>query len=145
MVNIKIRNFHPADAPAVIALWQRCDLVVPWNDPQRDIERKLADSPDLFFVCEIDDRLITSCMAGYDGHRGWIYYLAVDPDYRRQGIATQIMRHAEAALNKRGCPKIDLMVRDTNQPVIDFYHRIGYKKDPVVVLSKRLIEDDPGN
>ena len=142
MVNLKIRNFYPADAPDVIDLWQRCDLVVPWNDPQRDIERKLADSPDLFFVGDIEDRLIASCMAGYDGHRGWIYYLAIDPDYRRQGLAAQIMQHAEAALKVRGCPKIDLMVRDTNQPVIDFYHRIGYKIDPVLVLSKRLIDDD---
>ena len=141
MVNFIIRKFYPTDALAVVDLWQRCDLVVPWNDPLRDIERKLTDSPDLFFVGEIDDKLIASCMAGYDGHRGWIYYLAVDPDYHRQGLATQIMRHAEAALKALGCPKIDLMVRDTNQPVIDFYQRIGYKKDPVCVLSKRLIDD----
>ena len=80
MVNFKIRKFYPTDALAVIDLWQCCDLVVPWNDPQRDIERKLTDSPDLFFVGEIDDKLIASCMAGYDGHRGWVYYLAVDPD-----------------------------------------------------------------
>jgi len=142
MVNFKIRKFYPTDALAVIDLWQCCDLVVPWNDPQRDIERKLTDSPDLFFVGEIDDKLIASCMAGYDGHRGWVYYLAVDPDYRRQGLAAELMQHAEAALKALGCPKIDLMVRDTNQPVIDFYQRIGYKKDPVCVLSKRLIADE---
>ena len=142
MVNLKIRKFHPADAPAVINLWQRCNLVVPWNDPQKDIDRKLADSPNLFFVGENDERLLVSCMAGYDGHRGWIYYLAVNPDYRRQGLATQIMQHAEAVLKARGCPKIDLMVRDTNQPAVDFYQRIGYKKDLVCVLSKRLINDE---
>ena len=142
MVSLKIRKFNPTDAPAVIVLWQSSDLVVPWNDPQRDIDRKLADSPDLFFVGEIDDRLIAACMAGYDGHRGWIYYLAVDPDFRRQGLATQIMQHAEAVLKARGCPKIDLMVRDTNQPAVDFYQRIGYKKDPVLVLGRRLIDDD---
>ncbi|MBC8402469.1 MAG: GNAT family acetyltransferase [Candidatus Marinimicrobia bacterium] len=142
MVKVKIRKFHPADAPAVIDLWRRCELVVPWNDPRRDINRKLADSPDLFFVGENNERLLVSCMAGYDGHRGWIYYLAVDPDFRRRGLAAQLMQHAEAVLKLRGCPKIDLMVRDTNQPVIDFYHRIGYKKDPVLVLSKRLINDD---
>jgi len=141
MVNLKIRKFQPVDASAVIDLWQSCGLVVPWNNPQKDINRKLADSPDLFFVGEIDDRLIASCMAGYDGHRGWIYYLAVDPDCRRQGLAAQIMQHAEVELKVLGCPKIDLMVRDTNQPVIDFYQRIGYKKDPVCVLSKRLAED----
>lgn len=142
MIGLTIRPYKYEDEKAVIDLWRHCNLVVPWNDPQKDIDRKLADSPDLFFVGEIDDRLIASCMAGYDGHRGWIYYLAVDPGFRRQGLAAQIMRHAEAVLKSRGCPKIDLMVRDTNQPVIDFYHRIGYNKDPVLVLSKRLIDDE---
>ena len=81
-------------------------------------------------------------MAGYDGHRGWIYYLAVDESWQRQGIATMMVRHAEAELLNRGCPKIDLMVRNTNEKVIAFYKSIGYGDDPVVVLSKRLIEDE---
>lgn len=141
---MKIRLFERRDTQTVIDLWQRCGLVVPWNDPRRDIERKLADSPELFFVGEMDTRLVTVCMAGYDGHRGWIYYLGVDPDCRRQGLAARIVYHAESVLKARGCPKIDLMVRDTNQAVIEFYQRIGYKKDPVCVLSKRLISDEPG-
>ncbi len=142
MIGLAIRPYRSEDEKAVIDLWQSCGLVVPWNDPRRDIERKLQDSADLFFVAELHYRLVATCMAGYDGHRGWIYYLAVDPDFRRQGLAAQIMQHAEAVLKARGCPKIDLMVRDNNQPVIDFYQRIGYKKDPVCVLSKRLIDDE---
>ena len=82
-------------------------------------------------------------MAGYDGHRGWIYYLAVAPELRRRGIAAKLVEISEAELVKLGCPKIDLMVRNTNQAVIEFYQAIGYGEDPVVVLSKRLIEDPP--
>ena len=124
-----------ADHGDTIALWQACGLVVPWNNPEQDIARKCADSPELFFCGRADGRLVASCMAGYDGHRGWIYFLAVHPDYRRRGYA--------ALLVERGCPKIDLMVRNSNDEVIEFYRAIGYDLDPVVVLSKRLRQDDP--
>ena len=116
--------------------------MVPWNDPAADIARKCADSPELFFVGEVDGGLVASCMAGYDGHRGWIYYLAVSPAMQRRGLASKIVAHAEAALAAAGCPKIDLMVRDSNHSVQAFYHSIGYVTDPVTVLSKRLVEDD---
>ncbi len=138
---MKIRKYKPSDADSTIALWQSCNLVVPWNDPRKDIERKLADNPDLFFVAESDGKIVGTCMAGYDGHRGWIYYLAVEPQLRRKRIAAKMMDHAEKMLKEMGCPKIDLMVRDSNQLVINFYQRIGYKKDPVCVLSKRLSDD----
>lgn len=141
--DIEYRIFRPADETGVIELWQQCGLIRPWNDPRADIARKLADSPELFFVAARDGRPVATCMAGYDGHRGWIYYLAVAPALQRHGIATKIMGIAEAELTNMGCPKIDLMVRDTNQAVIDFYRAIGYRDDPVVVLSKRLIEDEP--
>ena len=107
-----------------------------------DIKRKLEDSAELFFVGEIEDReVIATCMAGYDGHRGWVYYLAVDPKFRRQGIGAKLMKHAEKVLRDHNCPKIDLMVRDSNRSAIEFYQQIGYQKDPVSVLSKRLISD----
>ncbi|MDH3387527.1 MAG: GNAT family acetyltransferase [Gammaproteobacteria bacterium] len=138
-----IRNFEHGDEAGVIALWQRSGLIVPWNDPRADIERKCADSPDLFFVALTDGALIASCMAGYDGHRGWMYYLAVDDACRRQGIATMLVQYVEAELVKLGCPKIDLMVRNNNEGVSAFYRSIGYTPDPVTVLSKRLIEDEP--
>lgn len=138
-----IRIYRKEDEQQIIDLWLECNLTTAWNNPQRDIERKLQDSPELFFVGEIEGKIIASCMAGYDGHRGWIYYLAVKPKLQRQKLASEIMGHAEQALRKIGCPKIDLMVRKTNQSVISFYHKIGYNDDPVVVLSKRLEQDEP--
>ncbi len=141
MTNLLIRNYATADEAELIGLWRECGLVVPWNDPCADIARKCADSPGLFFVGEIDERIAASCMAGYDGHRGWIYYLAVAPRWQRRGLASQIVSHAEAALAALGCPKIDLMVRNSNHSVQAFYKSIGYGEDPVTVLSKRLIVD----
>jgi len=142
MSKLQIRSYRADDEATLIRLWQQCGLIVPWNNPQADIARKAADSPDLFFVGTTDEGLVASCMAGYDGHRGWIYYLAVDDTWQRQGIATRMVRHAETELLNRGCPKIDLMVRNTNQAVLAFYKSIGYADDPVVVLSKRLIENE---
>ncbi len=139
---IRIRLYKLPDEPAVIALWRKCGLVVPWNDPKKDIARKLAENPDQLFVAEAGGEIVGSCMSGYDGHRGWIYYLAVAPEHRRRGLATRLMRHAEEDLRRVGCPKIDLMVRDTNAEVIAFYRAIGYGQDPVVVLSRRLEDDE---
>jgi len=133
--------FRNTDRDAVIDLWIECGLIVPSNNPVSDIERKIADSPDLFFVGEINGKVVASCMSGYDGHRGWIYYLAVKPSLRKRSIASNLMRHAENALEELGCPKIDLMVRKNNEQVISFYRKIGYDEDPVVVLSRRLYED----
>ena len=144
-VQLIIDSYCDADRAETIALWQACGLVVPWNNPQRDIERKCADSPELFFIGRADGRLVGSCMAGYDGHRGWIYFLAVHPDSQRRGYAARLVAHAEARLRELGCPKIDLMVRDSNAAVIEFYRAIGYQRDPVVVLSKRLRDDEPHN
>ncbi len=143
MKEMIIRTYEPEDELQVIGLWMECNLIAPWNNPKRDIERKLNDSPELFFVGEADSKIITSCMAGYDGHRGWIYYLAVKQNLRRHGVASKIMKHAEQELRRIGCPKIDLMVRKSNEEVISFYHKIGYKDDSVVILSKRIIEDSP--
>lgn len=138
-----IDTFRNPDRADIIALWQACGLVVPWNNPEQDIARKCADSPGLFFTGRVGGRLVASCMAGYDGHRGWIYYLAVHPDCRRRGYAARMVAHSEASLSELGCPKIDLMVRNGNDSVIGFYQAAGYALDPVVVLSKRLQADEP--
>ena len=131
----KIRSYQASDESAVIELWHRCNLVVPQNDPQKDIEMKRKVQADLFFVGTISGRAIATVMAGYDGHRGWIYYLAVDPDYRRQRIGRRMMENAESALKKRGCPKINLQVRTSNQAVVAFYERLGFSNDDVICLG----------
>lgn len=135
---LKIRTYQASDESAVIDLWHRCNLVVPQNDPKKDIKTKLKVQPDLFFVGTLNSRSVATAMAGYDGHRGWIYYLAVDPDYQGQGIGRRMMERAETTLNKRGCPKINLQVRTSNPGVISFYEHLGYSNDDVVGLGKRL-------
>ena len=140
---MQIRPFQPPDESAVIALWQRCDLVRPWNDPRKDIQRKLAEHPELFLVGLIGDKLIATVMAGYEGHRGWINYLAVGPAHRRLGCGRQLMAEVERLLRTLHCPKINLQVRTGNRSVIEFYQRLGYSVDQVVSLGKRLENDDP--
>lgn len=137
-----IRSFAPADAEAVVALWQTCGLVRPWNDPHKDIARKLGEQPELFLVgCLGDGRVVATAMVGFDGHRGWVYYLAVAPGQRRLALGRAMMDRAEALLTERGCPKVALMVRSDNAEVIAFYERLGYAQDKVAVLGKRLIPD----
>ena len=126
----------------VVVLWEACGLLVPWNDPRRDIQRKLEVQPELFLVGCLDGKLVASVMAGYEGHRGWVNYLAVHPDYRRRGIGKQMMGRVEELLLGLGCPKINLQVRKTNREVINFYQGIGFKNDEVIGLGKRLIADD---
>jgi ribosomal protein S18 acetylase RimI-like enzyme len=140
---LMIRPYAPRDEEAVIRLWLRCDLVVPWNNPRQDIERKLKVNPDLFLVGEIRGNLVATCMAGYEGHRGWINYLATDPDYRRQGIAARMMEVAEEKLIAMGCPKINLQVRAGNKDAVAFYEAVGYELDDIVNMGKRLIDDEP--
>jgi ribosomal protein S18 acetylase RimI-like enzyme len=135
---LSIRTFQHADKSDVIQLWRECNLVVPWNDPATDIEKKINFQPDLFFVGEFDEKIIATCMAGYEGHRGWINYLAVAPDFRRQGFGRAIMLHAEIKLKELGCPKINLQVRAQNTSVIQFYGSLGFKDDNVTSLGKRL-------
>jgi ribosomal protein S18 acetylase RimI-like enzyme len=135
---LTIRPFQPDDEAAVVELWRRCKLTVPWNDPYKDIATKLAFQPELFFVGLVDDTIVASVMVGYEGHRGWINYLGVDPDYQRQGLGRQMMAKAEAALREIGCPKINLQIRETNTSVIAFYEKIGFSSDHVVGFGKRL-------
>lgn len=138
---IEIRPFRSAETEAVVALWDACDLIRPWNDPRRDIERKLRVDPELFLVAVEEELVLGSVMAGYEGHRGWINYLAVDPSRRRQGLGTRLMDEAERLLADRGCPKINLQIRSENADVIAFYGALGYQTDDVVSLGKRLIDD----
>lgn len=125
-----------------MALWGQCDLIRPWNDPHRDIVRKLRVRPDLFLVGVLDGRIVASVMAGYEGHRGWLNYLAVAPELQRRGLARALVTEAERLLREAGCPKINLQVRTSNTGLIEFYRRLGYSVDDVVSMGKRLEQDD---
>jgi len=138
---IDIRPFAPADEAAVIALWRKCDLLRPQNDPKKDIARKLKVNPEWFLVAVAAGRIVGVVMAGYEGHRGWINYLGVEPGLRRGGLGCRLMTEAEERLRAAGCPKINLMVRADNAAVIAFYERLGFSRDNVVSLGKRLVVD----
>jgi ribosomal protein S18 acetylase RimI-like enzyme len=136
-----IRPFAPADEERVVQLWRDCGLTRPWNDPHKDIARKLGEQPELFLVGTVDGRVMATVMAGFDGHRGWVNYLAVDPALQRQDIGRALMDEAERLLIARGCPKLNLQVRAGNAGVIDFYRKLGYVEEHMVSMGKRLIPD----
>ena len=139
---MNIRPFKISDTESVISLWEICRLTRPWNNPQLDIERKMAVGPDLFLVATDKEQIIGSVMGGYDGHRGWINYLAVHPQNRKQGLGRQLMYAVEELLLSAGCPKINLQVRHGNNDVIAFYQAIGFADDKCVSFGKRLIPDN---
>lgn len=147
-----VRAFERADTESVVALWDEAGLTRPWNDPRLDIERKLTVQPELFLVVEeseggdsereADERLIVgSVMAGYDGHRGWLYYLATAASHRQRGVARSLVRESERRLLAMGCPKVQLMVREGNDAVLGFYDALGYERFSVSNTGKRLIVD----
>lgn len=138
----RIRPCRRADEAAVIVLWQACGLTRPWNDPSKDIARKFAEQPELFAVAELDGELVGTVMAGYEGHRGWINYLAVTPKLQRGGLGRALMHWAELRLRERGCPKINLQIRRGNSAVIAFYESLGFSEDDVMSMGKRLEKDD---
>lgn len=147
MSDVAIREFEPADSDGVIDLWRECGLLRPWNDPEKDIARKVADSPWGLLVAEVDGRLVGALMVGYDGHRGSINYLAVSPALRGGGLGRVLVAHAEAVLVARGCPKVNLSVRGDNVEAIGFYEHVGYVvegTDHAVAMGHRLIDDTEG-
>ena len=140
---MEIRVFRQDDFEEVITLWERCDLLRPWNDPEMDIERKMNHDPDLFLVAEVGGEIVGSLMGGYDGHRGSAWYLGVHPEYRGRGIANALLNRLDKKRMARGCPKIQIMVRDDNNDVVTgLYEKLGYEQQDVVCLGRRLIEDD---
>ncbi|WP_218003765.1 GNAT family acetyltransferase [Herbiconiux solani] len=151
----RIRRYLPGDEDSVVALWAEVGLTRPWNDPRKDIARKLTVQPELFLVIEAAaeadelveepakdaNRVIATVMAGFDGHRGWVNYLAVDPAHRGAGHARTLMSAVEDELTRRGCPKINLQIREGNEGVMAFYRALGYERDAAVSFGKRLIPD----
>ncbi|GAA2239383.1 GNAT family acetyltransferase [Herbiconiux moechotypicola] len=155
---LRIRAFREEDTEAVVALWEAAGLTRAWNDPRRDIVRKLEVQRELFLVGElpgetdggdggggvgVGGRIVASVMAGYEGHRGWVNYLAVAPGERGRGHARRLMDEVEELLTARGCPKLNLQVREGNDAAIGFYRALGYTQDASLSFGKRLIPDDP--
>ena len=141
-MTLTIRAFQNEDEQAVIALWRDCGLVVPQNDPAKDIARKLEVDPDLFLVGLVDNAIAATVMGGYEGHRGWINYLAVEPSMQGKGHGRAMMVAIEKQLKDRGCPKINLQVRASNSAALGFYAAIGYLNDNVIGLGKRIESDN---
>ena len=138
--NFAIRQFVPNDTNRVIFIWEQCDLVRNWNNPNFDIQRKLNFQKELFFVGLFNDEIIATAMFGYDGHRGWLNYFAVLPNFQKRGFGKQLMTFGEMALIERGCPKLNLQIRNDNTKAIKFYQKVGYKEDAAVSFGKRLID-----
>ena len=139
--SLLIRPFQTEDEDALVALWKMCELTVPWNNPHKDIARKLQVQPELFLVGILDSSLIATVMGGYEGHRGWINYLAVHPDFQRKGYGQEIMNSVETGLREMGCPKINLQIRTGNNKIASFYQKLGFTNDHVVSMGKRLEAD----
>ena len=140
---MQIKSYTNEYEKDVIELWERCGLTRPWNNPKLDIERKISINPELFLIGLINGRVIASAMGGYEGHRGWVYYLAVTPEYQRQGLGRKIMSALEAKLLEKGCSKINLQVRADNGDVVKFFESSGYKTEERISMGKRLLEDAP--
>jgi ribosomal protein S18 acetylase RimI-like enzyme len=144
-LNVEIRSYLDSDEAAVAALWREVFPGSPtWNHPETDIQRKLAVQRELFLVAVLDSEIVGTAMGGYDGHRGWVYYVAVSPRHRRQGIGTALMAGVEERLARIGCPKINLQVRASNDQVVSFYERLGYKVEERVSMGKRLLDVGDG-
>ncbi|HYJ48956.1 MAG TPA: GNAT family acetyltransferase [Microbacterium sp.] len=136
-----IRAFALRDTESVIALWQDAGVTRSWNNPHLDIQRKLTVQPEMFLVAVDGHDIVGTVMAGYDGHRGWLYYLASDPQRRGEGIGRALVTAAEDALLELGCPKVQLMVRPDNDAVLGFYDSLGYERFDTSTTGKRLIAD----
>ena len=138
---MRIRPFERSDTEPVVALWEACGLTRPWNDPRKDIERKLLVQPELFLVGEDLGELVASAMAGYDGHRGWVYYVAIAPGRQGTGLGRRLLAEVEDRLVAIGCPKINIQIRSGNERIAAFWSALGYSDDSASGMGKRLIPD----
>ena len=136
---MQVRSYTESDEPAVVALWREVFPDAPArNDPRRDIQRKRETQPEGFLVATIEGLVVGTAMAGFDGHRGWVYYLAVHPDHRRKGIGSALMSRVESELATAGCTKLNLQVRASNPGAVAFYRDRGYAVEERVSLGKVL-------
>ena len=140
-MDLIIKEYAPENETEVVELWQATGLVTQANNPHKDIARKLLVDPDLFLVGWQDSELVATVMGGYEGHRGWINYLAVADSSQKKGLGLAMMQAIEQRLLEKGCPKINLQIRSSNKGVIDFYRQLEYVEDKVVSMGKRLVLD----
>jgi len=138
MADLTITELSADEIEAAVALWEACGLTRPWNDPRADARLALAGPTSTILAHHRGGELVATAMVGADGHRGWVYYLAVSPALKRSGLGGAMMRAAEAWAQARGMPKLQLMVRADNAAVVEFYKAIGYVEEPVTVLSRRF-------
>ena len=140
---VTVRPCGAEDRDAVVALWTACGLVVPWNDPAADFALALSKTSSTVLAAADGGRIVATAMVGQDGHRGWIYYVAVDPARQGRGLGRRMVAEAEGWLVAAGMPKVQLLVRETNQRVLAFYERLGYARSPVTMMQKWLTNPSP--
>lgn len=136
--SLSVTVLQPEDADAVVRLWERCGLTRPWNDPRADIVLAMRGANSTVLVGREAAAIVATAMVGHDGHRGWIYYVAVDPQYRDRDFGRDIVTFAENWLRERGLSKVELLVRPGNSEVCGFYQALGYAVEPRIVMTKRL-------
>ncbi len=137
----EFRTFLPSDQDRLVQLWHSCNLTRPWNDPTDDIRQCLKNPSSELLIATINNALCGSVMIGCDGHRGWVYYLAVDPEYRHQGIGRGLMDQAETWMRIRKVPKIQALIRHDNLAVRGFYGRLNYQDGDVQLVQKWLSDE----
>jgi len=137
-MGFEIVRYTPNYQKKVIDLWKESNLIVSQNDPVEDIQKKLAFQPELFFIALLDGKLVGSVMAGYEGHRGWLNYLAVLPSYQKRGYGRKLVERAIAELKRLGCLKLNVQIRESNVSAVAFYEHLGFRNDHVVSLGLRL-------
>jgi ribosomal protein S18 acetylase RimI-like enzyme len=137
-MELAIRDFAEADRAALVGLWRSCGLTRPWNDPDTDIDLAVAAPDAGILVGTLEGAIVATLMLGFDGHRGWVYYFGVDPEFRKRGAGRRMMAAAEAWMRARDVPKIQLMVRDDNRAALGFYAALGYEVVQTTTLGKRL-------
>jgi ribosomal protein S18 acetylase RimI-like enzyme len=137
-LSFEIVRYRSEYQDAIVDLWRECHLIAPQNDPVEDIQKKLDFQPELFFVALLNEKVIGSVMVGYEGHRGWLNYLAVLPDYQKRGYGRKLVEKTIHELKKLGCLKVNLQIRRNNISAVEFYKRLEFTEDDVVSLGKRL-------
>ena len=141
LTELNIRTYEQEDLEDVLIVWKQCGLLRSWNNPKLDIQRKVNAQKNLFFVGEVTNKIIATAMFGYEGHRGWLNYFAVLPQFQKRGFGKHLLEFGETKLIERGCPKLNLQIRTENKQALNFYKAVGYSEDRAFSLGKRLIED----